>query len=236
MHGLVARSGVLVAEGKAAAAERIAAKQLAAHHGGAARCAGAAVIDLGDIAAGHTEGRRKDVARGAGLVGDAVVAHVRTAVAAAERGQLVGAGVLVGKAAAGGHLHEVASDQAGIGGAREVHRGTGRAVVRAVGHGQTADGQCLGRDGGRGGGLVGEDIVGDVGAAVAAGERHGLAVAHVLVAEQTCGDHGHVVAADQSTAVIDAGGVDRGAQSCVIDLVDPGDATHRHGLGHRARN
>ena len=91
---------------------------------------GLAVIGFVGVERRHPQGRWLDVRRGARLPRDAVVAHVHTAVAAAQRHLLAIGRILGGKLACGRDRDHVTCDQARLDHSRHAHAGRLGTVVR----------------------------------------------------------------------------------------------------------
>ena len=123
-------------------------------------CCGVVIsfVSSGDAADGERLGR--NVGAAGGLISDLIVVYICTSVAAGECDGFGRAHVLIGEHARGRCRHHIAADEAGqqhIAGVDACHH---PAVIHAViGH-KARNSQCLFRDGGRGGGLVGDCVVG----------------------------------------------------------------------------
>ena len=185
-------------------------------------------VSRGDTADGQRLGR--DVGAAGGLPRDVVVVHIRTCIAAGEGDSFGRAHVLVSKHARGRRCHHIATDETGqqhIAGVDASHH---TAVIHpVVGH-KARHGQCFFRDGGRGGGLVSNCVVGQVGAVVAAGQVDRAGGAGIFGGKHTGGRHMQVVA-HHLAVEHDVGGADGGAGGGVVHLVVSGNARHGHGFG-----
>ena len=137
-----------------------------------------------------------DVGREAGLVGDGVVARISAGVAGGQRDGLAIGHVLVVEQAGGGDVHHVTSNQAGLGHQCCIHAGHVVAVVDLVGDGDATNRQRLGCDVRRRDGLIGDDVVVHIDAAVAAGQGHSLAVGNVFGVKRAGGTQRHRIADD----------------------------------------
>ena len=147
-----------------------------------------AVINLvgrGDAADGqyarNGQRLRCDAGSGALLIGDGVVAHIGTAVAAQQGHGLAGTYVLGVELARRGNAESVAADQARVVGARRAHGRRAVAVINLVGSRDAAQAQRFLSDAGVCCGLAGDVVVADISAAVGAAQGHRLANANVLV-------------------------------------------------------
>ena len=92
-----------------------------------------------------------------------------------------------------------------------------------------ANRNSLGRDVGRGTGLVGDGVVARVSTTVTAGQRYGLASANVLAVKQPGGGYGKCVSGYQP-CVGSVAGIHTGRAVGVIDLVGSADAAHAQRL------
>ena len=235
----LARADVLVAEGACCRD----CQGIASNQTGVARVlradagAAGAVIDLvgsgdasdvDDAADHHSLGR--DVGRGAGLIGDGVVAHVRAAVAAGKRYRLASANVLAVKHPAGRDGERVTGYQPCVGGVAGIHTGRAVGVIDLAGRADAAHAQRLLRYIGRGASLIDDGVVTHIGAAVAAGQIHCLGRAHVLVTEGSRSCHVDHVTCYQS-CLDHASSADARCVAAVIDLAGCRDAADSHRLG-----
>ena len=131
------------------------------------------------------------------MAGNGVVARISAGVAAGQCDGLAIGDVLVVEQAGGANCHHVACDQSSFGNGCCIHAGHAVAVVFLVGDGDTANRQRLGRDVRHRAGLIGDDVVALVGAAVAgAAQGHGLVIGNVLGVKRAGGAHRHLVAGD----------------------------------------
>ena len=235
-HRLV-RAHVLVGKAAAGPAERDGftchhASQRAAAKGGG----GAAVI--GFVARRHAADGQRGLVDGAAGVADIAHRVVAAAIAIADRYAADGdsfvalPGVFVeeGKAAA---AEAVAVEHRAVHHLQRAAGHAGRAVI-GFAHVLHADGELGLGNVRRGAGLAGDEVVARIGAAVAAGQRHGLAIARVLVAEDTRGGHVQFVVLHQpgqhGAVHIHGGGI-----GAVISLVAGRDAADGQDLGRDIR-
>jgi len=182
-------------------------------------CCSPAVIDLvGHRETCHCQRFFRDVGRGAGLVADLVVAHIRTVVAAAQGNQLASGCVLVCKRTSAGDSDRVATDHATKHCTRRADCGTGACVIHLVGRSDAAHRQRRFADVRCGAGLVCDQVVAGVRAAVVAADRDRLAGADVLVIKAACGGKAQGVSTDQA-GVHRVGGDHSGTGVAVVDLI-----------------
>ena len=171
-----------------------------------------------------------DVGGAAGLVGDAVVAHICTARCAGERDCFARAHVFVCKHTGGADAHGVATHQTGEHRIAVGHSGGCAAVVDTAVGNEARDGQGFGCDGRCGAGLVGDAVVGQVCSAVTADQCHCFARCYCLVGECAGGSQAQNIATHHAVEHRARGGHASGGVT-VIDLVVGGNALHSDGLG-----
>ncbi len=170
---------------------------------------------------------------GTGLPPQHIVACICTA-------QVVGQGngfahrcVLVTELSGGRHRHAIATHQVALGQRRCAERRSGCAVIHLVTGRNAAHHQRARCHVGGAAGLAGDGVVARIGAAVAAADSDGFAVAHVLGIELPGGRHVHGVSGYQP-AVLRTRYAEGGVVGAVVDPVVAHQAADRHGLGRDA--
>ncbi len=121
------------------------------------------------------------------MVGDGVVVFVSARIAAGKRHSFACTHVFVGKRTRGGGCYHITADEACQIHMGRIHCGHDTAVIHAVVGYKARDGQSFLCDVSAGGGLTGDGVVGQVGAAIAAGQVDGTGQACCLSSKHTGG-------------------------------------------------